>query len=740
MDAQPPATILTVDDDVDTSLAVAELLQFEGYRVENVRSGLEAIHRLKRQMFQAVLLDIGLPDRDGFAVMEEMLAFDPHLPIIVLTAHHGLEQRVGPLDLQGAFAYLTKPYNCEELKSTVRRAIHVKSLATRAERVQVALSASEDRFQSVAQSANDAIIVCDETGNIVSWNHAAEVMFGYREEEIVGKPLVLIMPPRYRIPHQKGLQRIRRTGETMVTGQTLELEGLRKDGREFPLELSLGMWSTGSGKYFCGIIRDITRRKHAEARLQESEARLRHLVNHSHDPIVLLDVDGNRLLEVNVRAGEFFEYSCQELLSLPLTEVFPHSAPCLHALMTSAPNAEERISDPLIGVTKSGRQIPVELAVSVIQVDGRSSLIALIRDLGNPDAPEKRGLDREPHVLWLLSRVPTPVLTVDRRRMVSFANQAARELWGTSEASLLGQPISTLLGLTEARWNTMVAEVNSCEGEGAGSPHEWDSQDRQRVYRYRLFSCADFSRRTEEIGLLFWDITHERELQDQFILIEKLSTLGTMVSGMAHEISNPLQAVLGLSELLADEQDPSVMRQWARDLKRVSRQAIAVLKNVTTYARPSARDQVTSLDLNECVQEAADLVRHSPYFGEVAILRDLQPVPYVCARKSEIDQVLVNLMGNAVQAMKGRGQLTLTTGADDTTVTVQIADTGPGIPTALHHTIFDPFFTTKAEGKGTGLGLHIVKEIVTKYGGTIQVESPPGTGATFLLHFPVGAC
>ncbi len=137
------------------------------------------------------------------------------------------------------------------------------------------LRASEERFRSVAQSVTDAIISADSSGNIVSWNRGAQCIFGYTEEEVLGKPLTLLMPERYREGHRQGLARLKTTGEGQVIGKTVELHGVRKDGSEFPLELSLSTWQTRDGAFYSGIIRETSQRKQAEEALRQTEEQLR---------------------------------------------------------------------------------------------------------------------------------------------------------------------------------------------------------------------------------------------------------------------------------------------------------------------------------------------------------------------------------------------------------------------------------------------------------------------------------
>jgi len=274
-------SVLIVDDDPDICEALRDFLQHEGYHVQTVGTGTEGIAQAQQRRYGAVILDLGLPDLDGIEVLKVLQELDSKLPVIILTAYTTEEKTIGSLR-QGAFAYLTKPYNREELKATLHRAVGVKALAVKAEHAESALSESEERFRSVVQSATDAIILADGHGDILSWNPAAERLFAYTADEVTGRPLTLLMPVRYREAHQRGLERLRSTGESRVIGRTLELHGLRKDGTEFPLELSLATWKTREGSYYSGIIRDISERKRAEAAGRESEERLRLALQAAH--------------------------------------------------------------------------------------------------------------------------------------------------------------------------------------------------------------------------------------------------------------------------------------------------------------------------------------------------------------------------------------------------------------------------------------------------------------------------
>ncbi len=253
--------ILVVDDEQDIVLTLRDLLQADGHHINVASTGGAALECVKLHSPSVVILDVNLPDMDGLLVLEKMTKVAPGLPIIILSSYTTLNEVTGPLEEQGAFAYLHKPINRSEIRITVRQALKAYALAQKMERARHALYESEIRFQAVFQSAIDAIVLADHTGRIMSWNKAAESMFEYSAEEMFGKPLTLIMPSRYWEAHTKGMKRLQATGESHVIGKMVTLHGLRKSGQEFPIELSLNSWTTGTHPSYSGFIRDLSLRE-----------------------------------------------------------------------------------------------------------------------------------------------------------------------------------------------------------------------------------------------------------------------------------------------------------------------------------------------------------------------------------------------------------------------------------------------------------------------------------------------
>jgi PAS domain S-box-containing protein len=780
-------------------------------------------------------------------------------------------------------------------------------------------------------------VIGDSSGRILSWNRAAQVMFGYSEQEVLGQPLTMLMPDRYRTAHERGLNRLRTTGQPQMIGKLLELHGLRKDGTEFPLELSLGMWKAKGNLFFSGILRDISERRAAERRLAAQFAVSRLLseshsvdetthailqavcetiewdvgaiwiVDHHADVLRCLDIWSSPAVDLHVfeavtkattfsrgvgLPGRVWEggkpawiYDVVSDLNFPRASIaaqhglhgafaFPiliagqvagviefftqkERAPdeTLLKIMASLGShigqfierkrQEERLAkinecflqfgkvaqenitrlvalcgdllggncvlyshlegdmlharwrwktpadfDPVsraeghlcFDVIKGGGSEPIVVRhlpeTTYAQSDPKvlkyhlqtyigqpvrchantvGSLCVLYQKDFAPNAGDLKllgiiaaaiGVEEErqqaedalrhayDETERILSGLPCAIVIADGTQQVVYMNSLARQFFVSEGPPVSHCRVTDFLPLSAAEWKRLVNDSTDAR-EARAAFDEGRFEINNRKYAYRGFPVTLRGCNGRQIGLVIWDTTEQQRLLDQLIQAEKLASLGTLVFGMAHEINNPVQGIMGMAEVILTEDDPDKIREYARDIVNFSAHVGTVVRNFAAYARPATREGEAALDINDRLGEAIKLVQRCPQFGQTEVKVDFEPVPAVHARRAEIDQVFVNLISNAVEAMGGRGLLTLTTRVEGSTVVAGIADTGHGIPKAVLGKIFDPFFTTKAPGKGTGLGLSIVYQIVAKYGGKIRVESTEGVGTRFLLAFPI---
>ncbi len=226
------------------------------------------------------------------------------------------------------------------------------------------------------------------------------------------------------------------------------------------------------------------------------------------------------------------------------------------------------------------------------------------------------------------------------------------------------------------------------------------------------------------------------QVVEQLIQAEKVAAIGTMASGIGHEINNPLYAILGMAEAIRDATDVARCREHAQDIIKYSTHISDIVKDLSGYIRPAARQDLEAVDINRELAEAIAMARHALLSDHVSFQQDLGSVSAVQAKPEELRQAFFNIIRNGIQAMKGNGTLAIHSGQKDGWVEVQIRDSGPGIAKEHQGKIFDPFFTTKGPDEGEGLGLYIVQQIVKKYQGSISLDSRPGQGASFLFQFP----
>ena len=246
------------------------------------------------------------------------------------------------------------------------------------------------------------------------------------------------------------------------------------------------------------------------------------------------------------------------------------------------------------------------------------------------------------------------------------------------------------------------------------------------------------------------DVTERKKLDDetrdiyhQLLQAEKMAALGQTISGVAHELNNPLATILSWAERISQKGglDPSVRRGFEIILSE-SERAARIVRNLLTFARKRQTTRAM-VDVNQVVRETLALRAYEQRVTNIAVIDALAAgLPHVFADGHQVQQVLLNLIINAEQAMlsaHGRGVLVLRTGhdAEREAVVLEINDDGPGVPADVQSKVFDPFFTTKEVGKGTGLGLTVAYAIVQEHGGRIRLESKPESGASFYVELPV---
>lgn len=268
-----------------------------------------------------------------------------------------------------------------------------------------------------------------------------------------------------------------------------------------------------------------------------------------------------------------------------------------------------------------------------------------------------------------------------------------------------------------------------------------------RYFDITATPIEDIQGGNSRVLLFLRDVSGKRLQEMQLMQAEKLSSIGVLAAGVAHEINNPLSSVAGYAEALlrrfSDQSDLAAaprlddFQKYLQVIIRESYRCKGIIDNLLSFSRKSD-GSARSVNVNEVLNEILELVRYKSRYEKVEIQTDLQSdLPEVLFDPAGIRQVCMNLLMNAHQAIQGSGVVTISTRtADDSTAVFQISDTGYGITKEAIDQIWDPFFTTKEVGQGLGLGLAITYNIIKRHGGDISVESQPGQGTTFTVRMP----
>lgn len=232
-----------------------------------------------------------------------------------------------------------------------------------------------------------------------------------------------------------------------------------------------------------------------------------------------------------------------------------------------------------------------------------------------------------------------------------------------------------------------------------------------------------------------------KSTQFQLVKSQKLAGIGILAAGVAHEINNPLQALLLKSQyIMRHIDDTHEVTRSTRDIIDYVNRMAEIVRGLSKYAR-TVKDDVRSAPVNliTVIKESLELAYHTRNFGDVVVRREFNTVQPVLGNEGQFQQIFINLIVNAIDAMEGRGQLTLRLDKEGEMVVARVSDNGCGIPPEHMDKIFTPLFTTKPSGKGTGMGLHVAYRIISEFGGDIAVKSTVGQGTTFTLSFPAAA-
>jgi PAS domain S-box-containing protein len=621
---------------------------------------------------------------------------------------------------------------------------------TERKKAEQALIEAEEKYKNLVESVSDMIWETDEKGVFTFVSPRIKDTLGYEVDEVVGKRRTLDFTPKGEA--QKWLRRFAEINAKRRPFSGFEITHIHKNGNLVIFETSGTPFfdSNGDFKGFVGINKDITERKQAEEEIERQRAYFQQLFDNSPEGIALLD-DADRFVQVNRGFEQLFGYRSEELKGRPINEVIVPEGLGEEATALSQPALDNQIRrKETVRKRKDGSLVDVDVIGYPIQFDNQTvGVYAIYSDITERKRSEQALRESQEFSSSLLENSPNPEFVVNPDTSVKYVNPAFEKLTGFSLDEITGIEAPYPWWPIEKREETTAGFKNAMVTGGRRSERVFRKKNGERFWV--VINSAPVMHEGKLIYFLVnWlDITERKlaeeermELEQKAHLASRLASVGEMAAGIAHEINNPLTAVIGFSQLLMDTDLPKNIEEDITVIHKEAQRAASVARNLLTFARKHApTKQLTNI--NSIIEGVLKLRAYEQSVSNIRVnTRLASDLPEVMVDHSQMQQVFINIILNAEAAMlessKG-GTLTVTTHRVNDTVRASFTDSGRGIAKENLNRIFDPFFTTKEVGNGTGLGLSVCHGIVAEHGGRIYARSKPGRGATFVVELPVNS-
>jgi PAS domain S-box-containing protein len=379
-------------------------------------------------------------------------------------------------------------------------------------------------------------------------------------------------------------------------------------------------------------------------------------------------------------------------------------------------------------------------------------VVGIRSDVTDVKGREREVLDREIRLAGMLSATPDAIVAIGEDGKIRVFNPGAETLFGYKAADVMGQPLEIMIparfraahaehishflaSAEQSRLMTKRGEIIGLRADGSEFPAEASvaklQLEDETILTVMLHDVTERKHAEAEL------IAAKEQAEQALIQAEKMAAIGTLASGIGHEINNPLYAILGAAEAVRDGNDVSRCREHGQDIITYCKHIAEIIKNLSGYIRPAEQHGLEPVDVNEVLSEAVSMARLSLLAQDIEIEERLRPVPEISAKSEDVQQAFFNVIRNGLQAMGRKGTLEIDSRSKGSLVSIQIRDTGAGIPANELAKVYDPFFTTKGPDEGEGLGLFVVQQIVRKYAGTIGFESEVGKGTLCTIEFPI---
>jgi PAS domain S-box-containing protein len=487
-----------------------------------------------------------------------------------------------------------------------------------------------------------------------------------------------------------------------------------------------------------GLARDVTSQREAEARFTQ-------LFEALQEGVYFSTPEGT-LLDVNPAFVRMLGYEGKgELLAIDARKLYPDPAGRVQWMKEIEKKGAQQDRQVTL-LRKDGSPIQCLDSCSAMRdTEGRVVRYqgALV-DMTHRLEIEKRLHGEQEFVRRLIDCFPDIIVVLDTEGRYTFVSARIQEISGYLPEELVGRFVGERADPEDQpALSALVQDLIS--GTITGGQVEYRARDKSESWRILRATAAplyDADGRITGVVASARDVTETKKLEQQLLQTEKLAAMGQMIAGVAHELNNPLTAILGVSDLLRERATDDPSRRQIELVNQQARRAAHIVQSLLAFSRPSAPSRAR-IRLDDLVQRVLQLQEHSLRKNQIAVeVRSEPDLPVIEGDPNQLHQVFLNLVVNAEQAIhevRDHGVIRIRFERDEGNVAVAFEDDGPGIRPEILARIFDPFFTTKRPGGGTGLGLTICLAIAKEHGGSVEFQDAPGGGSLFRVILPVRA-